>query len=84
MLLSYPDVCTAFNIFLSLPTTVASAQRSFSKLNNITNYLRNSVAQERLKVLALLNIETARAKVMDMDTLIDRFAEMKAKRKQIV
>ena len=39
------------------------------------------MAQERLKGLALLNIEAARAKVMDMDKLIDRFAEMKARRK---
>ena len=29
------------------------------------------MAQERLKGLALLNIEAARAKVMDMDTLTD-------------
>lgn len=81
---SYPDVCTAFILFLSLPVTVASAERSFSKLKYIKSYLRNSMAQERLKGLALLNIEAARAKVMDMDKLIDRFAEMKARRKKIV
>ena len=37
------------------------------------------MAQERLKGLALLNIEEALAKVMETDTLIDRFAEMKDK-----
>jgi len=31
------------------------------------------------KIAFLLNIEAARAEVMDMDTLIDRFAEMKAR-----
>ena len=46
---SYPDVCTAFIMFLSLPVTVASAERSFSKLKYIKSYLRNSMAQERLK-----------------------------------
>jgi len=45
---SYPDVCTAFIIFLSLPVTVASAERAFFKLKYIKNYLRNSMAQERL------------------------------------
>ena len=42
------------------------------------------MAQERLKGLALLNIEAAWAKVMDNDTHNDRFAEMTARRKQIV
>ena len=32
------------------------------------------MAQERLKGLATLNIEAERAKVMDTDKLIDRFA----------
>ena len=40
------------------------------------------MAQERLKGFALLNIEATWAKVMDIDTLLDRFAELKARRKQ--
>ena len=65
---------------------MASADRSFVKTEvaYIKNYLHNSKAQERLKGLALLNTEAARAKVVDMDTLIDRFGEMKARRQQIV
>jgi len=55
--------------FLSLPVTVASAERSFSKLKYTKNYLRNSMAQECLKGLTLQNIE---AEVMDMDMLLDR------------
>ena len=30
-----PDVVTVFKIFLTLPVTVASAERSFSKLNRL-------------------------------------------------
>jgi len=40
----YKDVLTACVIFTSLPVTVASAERSFSKLKIIKNYLRNSIA----------------------------------------
>ena len=58
----YPDVCAAFIIFLSFPITVASAERSVSKLKYTKTYLRSSMAQERLKGLALLTIESARAK----------------------
>ncbi|XP_022171567.1 uncharacterized protein LOC111034593, partial [Myzus persicae] len=48
----YSDIMTACIIFLTLPVTVASAERSFSKLKLIKNYLRNSVSQERLSHIA--------------------------------
>ena len=81
---TYLDICTALIMFLTLPVTVATAERTFSKLKYIKNYLRNGLAawvkgQERLKGLAMLSIEASRAKVMDVDKLIDRFAEMKAR-----
>ena len=80
---SYLDVVTALIMFLTLPVTVATAERSFSKLKFIKNYLRNSMGQERLSGLALLSIEASRAKVMDVDQLIDRFAEIKSRRKDL-
>lgn len=80
---SYLDVITALIMFLTLPVTVATAERSFSKLKFIKNYLRNSMGQERLSGLALLSIEASRAKVMDVDQLIDRFAEIKSRRKDL-
>jgi len=51
--------------------------------DNKKNYLRNSMGQERLSGLALLSIEASRAKVMDVDQLIDRFAEIKSRRKDL-
>ena len=36
----FPNVCVALRIFLTIPATVASAERSFSKLKLIKNYLR--------------------------------------------
>ena len=80
---TYPDVCTALILFLTLPVTVASAERPFSKLKCIRNCLRNSMGQDRLKGLALLNIEATREKSMNVDTLIDKFADLKARRKNI-
>ncbi|KAE9532787.1 hypothetical protein AGLY_009868, partial [Aphis glycines] len=44
----YSEVVTCCIIFLSLPVTVASAKRSFSKLKLIKNYLRNSISQDQL------------------------------------
>ncbi|XP_053156183.1 zinc finger MYM-type protein 1-like [Hemicordylus capensis] len=76
--ISYPDVCTAYILFLTLPVTVASSERSFSKLKLIKNYLRSSMSQERLSGLALLSIENERAKKLDIQKTIDNFAEVKS------
>ncbi|KAL0159686.1 hypothetical protein M9458_043411, partial [Cirrhinus mrigala] len=44
----YPNLWVALRIASTLPVTVASAERSFSKLKLIKNYLRSSLVQERL------------------------------------
>ena len=54
---TYPDVCTAYMIYMTVPVIVATAERSFSKFKLIKNFLRSSMSQERLSGLALLSIE---------------------------
>ena len=80
---TYFDICTARIIFLTLPVSMASAERSFSKLNYIfaIKWLK-CVSKDQRK--AALNIEAERAKVMDTDKLTERFAEMKARRKKLI
>lgn len=45
------DVFSVFILFFTLPVTVASVERSFSKLKLIKEYKRNSTGQLRLKDL---------------------------------
>ena len=59
---------------LTIPVSVASAQRSFSKLKIIKIYLRSIMWQQRLNGLALLSIE----KEINYNNLIDNFASQKA------
>ena len=63
-----PDVVTVFKIFLTLPVTVASAERSFSKLKLIKNYMymRSNMSQDMLSGLSILNIENERARNSDL------------------
>ncbi|QQP56876.1 Uncharacterized protein FKW44_001691, partial [Caligus rogercresseyi] len=75
---SFGEVCTVLMLFLTIPVTVASAERSFSKLKLIKSYLRSSMGQSRLSGLAILSIENARARQLDVQDLIEEFAQSKA------
>ena len=51
----YSLVNSLLRILLTLPVSVASAERSFSSLRRIKTWLRNQIGQERLTGLVLLN-----------------------------
>ena len=53
----YPYAWIAYRILLTIPVTVASTKRSFSKLKLIKSYLRLTMSQERLNGLAMLSIK---------------------------
>ena len=76
----FPNVLTALRIFLTLPATVASNERSFSVLKRIKNYLRSNMVQERLNGLAMLNINSDKARELDFTSMIEVFANKKARK----
>ena len=53
----YPNVSIAYRILFTVPVTVASAERIFSKLKLLRNYMRSTMSQEKLNGLAILYIE---------------------------
>ena len=79
----FPNVCISLRILLTIPATVASAERSFSKLKIIKNYLRSTMSQTRLVDLARLSIEPSIARQIDFDSVIRNFAHKKARKAQI-
>ncbi|XP_074291587.1 uncharacterized protein LOC141618388 [Silene latifolia] len=76
----YPNASISYKFFLTVPVTVASAERSFSKLKLIKTYLRSSMSQERLNGLAILSIEKELLKDIDVDVIINDFASQNAHR----
>ncbi|CAH2293510.1 zinc finger MYM-type 1-like [Pelobates cultripes] len=75
-----PNVAIALRIMLTLPITVATGERSFSKLKIIKNYLLSSMSQERLVGLAMIAIENRTAEEIDFETLLKDFASAKARK----
>lgn len=78
LLSSLPNLSTALQLFLVLPVTSASAERSFSKLKLIKSFLRSAMTNERLNCLALISIENERASNLDLDELVAQFLNSKA------
>jgi len=53
----FPNLWTTLRILLTITVTVASGERSFSKLKLIKTYLRSTMLEDRLLDLAILSIE---------------------------
>ena len=79
-IISNMPTCRNPSFILTLPVTVASSERSFSKLNLVKNYLRLTMSQERLTSLAILSIENDLARQVNFDDVIDTYASEKARR----
>lgn len=76
----FPNILIAYRILFTVPVTVASAERSFSKLKLLKNYLRSSMSQERLNGLATLCIEKDKLDEINVDAIIDDFASRSVRR----
>ena len=70
----FSNILVVYRILLTVPVTVASAERSFSKLKLFKNYLRSTMSQERLNDLAMCTIERAIFDTIDLNTVLDDFA----------
>ena len=68
----FPNLQISLHILLTISGSIASCERSFSKLKRTLSYSRASMGQDRLNDLALLNIGKK-----DFDDLIDQFATVK-------
>ena len=79
----FPNMCTLYKIFLTISVGSAHAERSFSRLKLIKNYLRSTMRQERLSNLSRLSIEREISGNCDYDAVIDKFAAMKIRRKKL-
>ncbi|GJU97468.1 zinc finger MYM-type protein 1, partial [Tanacetum coccineum] len=76
----YPNAIIAYRVLLTIPVTMASAERRFSKLKLLKSYLRSTMSQERLNVLALIAIENDILESVNYNDLINNFASKNVRR----
>ncbi|XP_071675889.1 uncharacterized protein [Lolium perenne] len=80
----FPNISIAYRILFTVPVTVtvASAERSFSKLKLLKNYLRSAMSQERLNGLATICIEKGLLDQINVDNIINDFASTNFRKKK--
>jgi hypothetical protein len=76
---TFPTACAAYRILLTLAFSVASCERSFSKLKLIKTYLRSTMAQERVSNLAILSIEWESLTPEVKKEAVEKFVQGKAR-----
>ncbi|EAY87545.1 hypothetical protein OsI_08956 [Oryza sativa Indica Group] len=76
----YPNATVAYRILLTIPVTVASAERSFSKLKLLKSYLRSTMTQERLNGLATIALEKDILEKINYEDIIEDFISRNTRR----
>lgn len=77
---SMPNLVIALCILLTLPVSVASGERSFSKLKLIKTYIQSTMTQDRLVGLSTLSIKQDIAQTIDLNELVSTFSKLKARK----
>jgi len=70
-------------LLLSYPQTVCIAERSFSQLRRLKNYLRTTMTQTRTNSIALLYIHQELANEINLDEILDEFISRNQQRQTI-
>ena len=70
---SIPNVYISYRILLAIHETVSTTERSCSELKLLKSYMRSTMLQDRLNVLAILSIRSEILKLFDFKTQINDF-----------
>lgn len=69
----FPEVVTFLRLFLTLPVTTCTAERSFSCLRRLKTFLRSTMKQERLNHVAVLHCHRECAEAIDIENVCNTF-----------
>ncbi|KAI5020788.1 hypothetical protein ZWY2020_045676 [Hordeum vulgare] len=78
--LFYHNALIAYRILLTIYVTVATAERSFSKLKLLKSYLRSTMTQEKLNGFATIALENDVLKKINYEDIIEDFISRNTRR----
>ena len=67
-------------IYLTIPVTTATAERSFSTLKHVKTYLRNSMTQQRLNHCFILHVHRQKTDSLDLKEIAQEFIQRNERR----
>ena len=76
----FPNASIAYRVLLTIPVTVASAERSFFKLKLLKSYMRSTMTQQSLNDLATIALESEVLEKIDYEDIIEDFISKNTKR----
>ena len=71
----YPDIFICLVVLITMPVSTASAERQFSIMRRVKNYMRSTMSTERMSGLAVLH--SYRHMDIDIENVIIQFAGKK-------
>ncbi|CAM4849388.1 unnamed protein product, partial [Rotaria magnacalcarata] len=75
------EYTTLIRLYLTVPVTTATAERSFSAMNRIKTYLRSSMTQQRLNHVIIPHIHKERLDELDLNSICSTFISRNQSRK---
>ena len=81
--MTYPLVYLLVKLALTFPVATATVERSFSAMKYIKNELRNRMEDQWMNDCLVVYIERDVACSIDNETIMQRFQNMKTRRRQL-
>lgn len=69
-------------LFLTIPVTTATSERTFSAMRRLKTYLRSTMTQERLNHVLLLHCHKSRSDSIDISQIATSFVALNDRRQQ--
>ena len=77
----FSEVHRLLRVYLTIPMSSATAERTFSALRALKNYMRSTMTQKRLNHVMLLHIYKEKVDQLDLKEIAKSFIEANARRK---
>ena len=76
------EIATVIKLVCVLPATDAESERIFSKLKLVKTPIRNSMKQDRLNDIMMINVHSEEAKSLSLAAVANEFAAKNVRRKE--